>query len=54
MNYYDEYKWCRKCNRYVNFLLSMDYSYCIHCDARVVVFSKDDFKKFHRTPPLVG
>ena len=53
MNFYNEYKWCRKCNRYVHFLLAVEHSYCIHCDNRVLLFNKEDLKKFHLSPILV-
>ncbi len=49
MNFYDEYKWCRKCNRYVNFMRTVDASFCVHCDSRLLIFSDEDYKKFHLT-----
>ncbi len=52
MNFYSDFKWCEKCRKYVLYLVSLDSSHCIYCDAKVVVYNRADLKRFHRTPLL--
>jgi hypothetical protein len=48
MDFYGELKWCPKCRRYVNYLLSTYSSFCVKCGAAVQLFSKTDMKKFKK------
>jgi len=48
MDFYSEKKWCDKCGRYVNYLMSVQHSYCIECGEIVTLFSKEDAEKFHQ------
>ena len=50
MNFYSEKKYCGRCKRYVRYLMSVESSYCVHCDGKVQLFSKSDLKKFHKAP----
>jgi len=50
MDFYGERKYCPRCRRYVRFLMSTNHSYCVHCDQKVQIFSKEDLKKFHKSP----
>jgi len=45
-NYYDEMKYCQDCKRYVRFLMSVNYSYCVDCGGRVRLFSNEDAERF--------
>jgi anaerobic ribonucleoside-triphosphate reductase len=38
--FYDEQKWCEQCKTYVRFLMSVNFSYCVHCGGRVRLFSR--------------
>lgn len=42
-NFYNETKWCEACGDYVNFLLSLDHSYCVKCGAQVRLYSEADW-----------
>jgi len=44
--FYDEQKWCEQCKTYVRFLMSVNFSYCVHCGGRVRLFSNPDGKQF--------
>lgn len=46
IDYYNEKKWCDSCSSYVNFLMSVDDSYCVHCGSKVRLFNKEDLKNF--------
>jgi len=50
MESFDERKYCSRCRRYVRYLTSLNQSYCIHCDSKVVLFSKKDMRDFHKSP----
>lgn len=50
MDFYNERKWCKKCKKYVRFLMSDTYSYCIHCDHKVYLFNHSDMIKFKKSP----
>ena len=45
-DYYGEKKWCETCKGYVRYLMSVDHSYCVHCGARVRLFSREDAQRF--------
>ena len=47
--FYDEQKWCDQCKQYVRFMMSVNFSYCVHCGGRVRLFSRDDSKDFQDT-----
>ena len=49
MDFYSERKWCKRCRKYVRFLMSNTYSYCIHCDNKVYLFNPSDMAKFKRS-----
>ncbi len=44
--FYDEHKWCERCEKYVRFLMSVNHSYCVHCGGRVRLFSRADSAQF--------
>jgi hypothetical protein len=44
--FYDEQKWCEQCKGYVRFLMSVNFSYCVHCGGRVRLFSRNDGQQF--------
>ena len=46
LNYYDEQKYCPKCDDYVRYLQSLTASYCVECGGKVSLFSRKDRKKF--------
>jgi len=48
---FEEEKYCPRCARYVRFLQSVRYSYCVHCDARVRIFSDRDLAAFLAPEP---
>jgi hypothetical protein len=48
MPFYEELKWCKKCGKYVRYLLSLNGSYCVECGAEVCLFNKRDLKDFKR------
>jgi hypothetical protein len=45
-DYYAERKWCDACRTYVHYMMSVNHSYCVHCGARVRLFSKEDSQRF--------
>lgn len=45
-DFYGDRKFCPSCDDYVNYLASIDTSYCISCGAEVRLFSKDDWERF--------
>jgi hypothetical protein len=48
-NYYSDRKFCHQCADYVPYLMSIDHSYCVHCGARVRLFSETDWQSFHQS-----
>jgi len=44
--FHNDTKFCPCCNEYVNFLASIENSYCIQCGAEVRMFSKADWAAF--------
>lgn len=50
IDFYGEKKYCRKCEKYVRFLMSIYHSYCIECGAVVQLFSSQDKRKFMKDP----
>jgi hypothetical protein len=48
MNFDDELKWCPRCRKYVKYLQSYDYSYCIACGGKVHMFSREDWELFQK------
>lgn len=48
-DFYAETKWCPRCKDYVRYLMSVDYSYCVHCGGKVRLFSDEDTQRFTAT-----
>lgn len=48
-DYYSDQKFCPACNKYVQYLMSLDRSYCMDCGGRVRLFSGDDWTEFNET-----
>ncbi len=44
--FHNDTKFCPCCNEYVNYLASIDNSYCIQCGAQVQMFSAADRQAF--------
>ncbi len=44
--FHNDTKFCPCCNEYVNYLASIDNSYCIQCGAQVQMFSEADRAAF--------
>ena len=49
LDYYGDRKFCPECNDYVHYLMSVDSSYCVHCGARVHLFSSNDWQSFNQS-----
>ena len=47
IDYYQDKKWCPSCNDYVNYLMSVEHSFCVSCGGEVRLFSKEDWEAFH-------
>jgi len=47
-DFYNDRKFCSKCDAYVPYLMSVEHSYCAHCGAEVRLFSKSDWSEFQR------
>lgn len=45
-DFYNTKKYCSSCEGYVNYLMSVDRSYCTQCGGEVRLFSKDDWTGF--------
>ena len=45
-DFYQEKKWCPRCNDYVRYMMSVNQSFCVQCGAPVKLFNKDDLAKF--------
>jgi len=50
IDFYHEKKFCKKCGKYVRFLMSIHHSYCIDCGSIVYLFSQKDKRKFFKEP----
>lgn len=48
-DYYNEKKFCDKCQTYVRFLMSVNRSFCAECGTPVRLFNKEDTKRFSET-----
>jgi len=48
-DYYGDLKYCDQCDKYVHYLMSVDCSYCVHCGARVHLFSDSDWRSFNQS-----
>ncbi len=48
-NYYEDTRYCPRCQEYVRYLQSPQASYCVACGARVVLFSQEDRARFKRS-----
>ena len=46
-DYYNDLKYCSKCDKYVSSLMGMEHSYCIECGNRVRLFSETDWVAFN-------
>ena len=45
-DYYSDKKFCDHCNKYVNYLMGLDTSWCVSCGERVRLYSPDDWDHF--------
>jgi hypothetical protein len=48
-SYYEDQKYCAGCGQYVQYLMSVEASYCIHCGERVHLFSREDWESFNQS-----
>lgn len=48
-SYYDDKKWCPACQDYVNYLMSVEHSFCVSCGGEVRLFSKEDWENFNES-----
>ncbi len=46
LDYYQDKKWCPACEDYVNYLMSIEHSFCVCCGGEVRLFSKEDWETF--------
>ena len=46
-DFYSDRKYCDSCQQYVNYLMSVDASFCVECGGEVHLFSKADWKNFN-------
>ena len=46
-DYYNDRKYCAHCQKYVSYLMGMEYSYCVDCGNRVRLFSDSDWVQFN-------
>ncbi len=47
LDYYQDKKWCPSCDGYVNYLMSVEHSFCVQCGEEVRLFSEEDWESFH-------
>ena len=45
-DFYKDKKFCPTCEGYVNYLMGLEFSYCVTCGDRVRLFSKQDWENF--------
>lgn len=45
-DYYQESKYCPRCDAYVRFLQSLEACFCVECGAKVRLFSPGDKRAF--------
>ena len=48
-DFYSDKKWCPSCDEYVNYLMSVEHSFCTNCGQEVRLFSKEDWSNFNDT-----
>lgn len=48
IDYYNDTKYCPKCDQYVLYLRSIQACYCTECGGQVKLFSKADWEEFQR------
>ncbi len=48
IDYYNDKKYCPKCDKYVTYLQSIQACYCTQCGGQVRLFSKADWEEFQR------
>ncbi len=48
-DFYKDKKFCAECEGYVNYLMGLEFSYCVTCGGRVRLFSKQDWENFNDT-----
>ena len=46
-DFYNDRKFCERCQTYVSYLQSTDHSYCVQCGNPVRLFSTEDWSAFH-------
>ena len=49
IDYYNDRKFCTKCEEYVPYLMSVDHSFCAQCGAPVRLFSDADWTAFNES-----
>jgi len=50
IDFYNDYKYCSACDKYVTYLMSIHDSYCTECGDKVRLFSQKDWEEFNHTP----
>ncbi len=48
-DFYDDCKYCPRCEGYVHYLISMEHSYCVSCGGVVRLFSDSDWSHFNES-----
>lgn len=48
-DYYQESKYCPRCDAYVRFLQSLEACFCVECGSKVRLFSPQDKRLFVRS-----
>ena len=46
-DFYNDRKFCERCQTYVSYLQSTEHSYCVECGNPVRLFSTEDWSAFH-------
>ncbi|MCU0866905.1 MAG: hypothetical protein MUC36_24230 [Planctomycetes bacterium] len=46
--FYNEQKWCERCQHQVRFLMSVNHSYCVECGNRVRLFRREDKERLQQ------
>ena len=47
-DFYQDARWCLRCQGYVPYLTSPHGAFCVHCDSGVHLFSPDDRQAFRQ------
>jgi len=49
LDFYSDRKFCPLCEDYVNYLMSVEHSYCVTCGTEVRLFSEQDWTAFNES-----